>query len=93
MVQRAVTCQLLGIQDCVTVSQRERPQSTEAVVPLHDLVIFLDLLLDMGEFALQILTTLFLLQERRILPEGKVISFNVISITLVIVYYVSVLML
>lgn len=41
--------------------------STVAVVPLHDFVVFLNLLLDMRQFTLQVLAALLLLQESGIL--------------------------
>lgn len=41
-----------------------------AVVPLHDFVIFLDLLFDVRQFVLQVVTSLFLLQKCWILEES-----------------------
>lgn len=38
-----------------------------SVVPLHDFIVLLDLLLDVRQFALQVLAALLLLQERRVL--------------------------
>lgn len=43
----------------------------ESVVPVHDLVVFVDLLFDVGQFVLQVLTPLPLLKERRILTTRK----------------------
>lgn len=40
---------------------------TVAIVPLHDFIVFLNLLLDMRQFALQVLAALLLLQESGIL--------------------------
>lgn len=46
------------------------------VVPLHDFIILLDLLFNMGKFALQVFTALLLLEESRVLKVGcDTISF------------------
>lgn len=40
------------------------------VIPLHDFIILLDLLFNVGKFALQVLAALLLLQESRVLEVG-----------------------
>lgn len=42
---------------------------TVAVIPVHHFVIFLDLLLDVREFVLQVLASLFLFKESGVLQE------------------------
>lgn len=42
-----------------------------AVVPLHDFIILLDLLFNVGQFALQVLAALLLLEERRVLKVRR----------------------
>lgn len=40
------------------------------VIPLHDFIILLDLLFNVGKFALQVLAALLLLEESRVLEVG-----------------------
>lgn len=42
---------------------------TKTVVPLHDFVIFLDLLFDVRQFALEVLAALLLLKESWVLAR------------------------
>lgn len=47
-----------------------------AIVPLHDLVVLVDLLFNVGQFVLQVFTALPLLLERRILTAREKSSFR-----------------
>lgn len=40
------------------------------IIPLHDFIILLDLLFNVGKFALQVLTALLLFEKRWVLEEG-----------------------
>lgn len=42
----------------------------ESIVPVHDLVVFADLVFYVGQFALQVLATLPILQECGVLTTG-----------------------
>lgn len=53
-----------------------------AVIPLHDFIILLDLLFDVGKFALQVLAALLLLQESWVLEVGcDPFEFSIILMT------------
>lgn len=47
--------------------ETDEPRLGESVVPLHDLIVLLDLLLDVRQFALQVLAALLLLEESGVL--------------------------
>lgn len=41
------------------------------VIPLHDFIVLLDLLFNVGQFALQVLAAFLLLKERWVLKVGR----------------------